>query len=323
MLLQYLQISMLNVADESFRITFAPHIERLKHSIRAVGIVQPIMVRHTVDGAYQVVAGYQRVLACQALGRQTVPALIYQHTDLSAMQAFLLNLHDNIATRSLNLIEQAGVCERLATQYGVSEEDLVQQYLPLLGFEASYKVLAQLRAIAQITVPMKQHIAAEGYPVAMAARIAEFSPSTQGALLEVIRPLRTTPHKLGELLTLIREIAARDGVTVEEILHRYQLLTVIADPNVAAPEKVTALRQTLKGVRMPIIMQRQAELASMIRSLELPQSAKVSADPYFEDQRIKLECQFRAPEELELVIDRIQQAFREQKWNRLFEWYRN
>lgn len=323
MLLQFLPLNSLNLADDSFRITCVPNVDRLKASIRAVGVVQPILVRHTVDGSYQVVAGYQRVVACQALSRQTIPALIYQHTDLSAMQAFLYNLHDNIATRHLNIIEQATVCERLGTQYGVAEEDLVKHYLPLLNQEPSYKVLHQFKAIAQLTTPMKQHIVERGYTLSMAARIAEFSPATQAALLEVLRPLRTTPNKLSELLTLIREIAARDGLTVEEVLQRYQLLSVVADPTVAAPEKVAALRQTLRGVRLPALVQRQAEFANLIQNLELPTMAKVTTDPYFEDQRIKLECQFKAPEEVEVLIQRIQEAFREQKWSRLFEWYRN
>lgn len=323
MLLQFLPLNSLNIADDSFRITCVPNVDRLKASIRAVGVVQPILVRHTVDGSYQIVAGYQRVVACQALSRQTIPALIYQHTDLSAMQAFLYNLHDNIATRHLNIIEQATVCERLGTQYGVAEEDLVKHYLPLLNQEPSYKVLHQFKAIAQLTTPMKQHIVERGYTLPMAARIAEFSPSTQAALLEVLKPLRTTPNKLSELLTLIREIAARDGLTVEEVLQRYQLLSVVADPTVAAPEKVAALRQTLRGVRLPALVQRQAEFAHLIQNLELPTMAKVTTDPYFEDQRIKLECQFKAPEEVEVLIQRIQEAFREQKWSRLFEWYRN
>lgn len=323
MLLQFLPLSSLNLADDSFRVSFSPNVDRLKASIRAVGVVQPILVRHTIDGAYQIVAGYQRVMACQALSRQTIPALIYQHTDLSAMQAFLYNLHDNIAARHLNIVEQAITCERLGTQYGVAEEDLVKHYLPMFGQEPSYKILHQLKAVAQLTTPMKQHIVERGYSLPTAARIAEFSPSTQGALLEVLKPLRTTPNKLNELLTLIREIAARDGITVEDVLQRYQLLTIVADPAVAGPEKAAALRQTLRGVRLPTLAQRQEEFASMIRSLELPTTAKITTDPYFEDQRIKLECQFKAAEDVELVIQRIQEAFREQKWSRLFEWYRN
>lgn len=323
MLLQYLPLSQLNVADDSFRIAFAPNLERLQAAIRTVGVIQPILVRHTVDGTYQIVSGYRRVLACQALHRQTIPALVYEHADLSAMQAFLYNLHDNLAIRTLNVIEQAGAGERLCKDYGVGEEEFVKHYLPLFGHEPSYKVLHQLKSVAQLTLPVKQHVAAHGFPLGMAARLAEFSPTTQGALLEVIRPLKTSPNKLAELLTLIREIAARDGTTVEEVLLRYQLLTVVADPTVAPPEKVAALRQTLRGVRLPTLVQRQTEFAGLIRSLELPAMAKLSADPYFEDPRMKLECQFRAPEELELVVERVQQALREQKWRRLFEWYRN
>lgn len=322
MLLQVLPITSLNITDDSFRMCFAPRLERLTSSIKTIGVVQPIVVRHTVDGAYQIVAGYRRVVACQALGRQTIPALVYDHSALPVFQAFLHNLHDNLATRGLNLIEEAHVLERLLGSYGIPEDDLVKTYLPLMEEDASYRVLHQLLSLMQCAGPAKTLIVEKRYALSTAARIAEFSPNTQEGLVKVLRPLRATPAKLNDLLVMIREIAARDAVSVEDVLERYQLLAVVIDPSVAPPAKVEALRKTLQGVRMPTLMERQQQFASLIRDLALPQTAKLTADPYFEDPRIKLEYQFKAPEELETLINQLQQAFDRQSWRKIFEWYR-
>jgi ParB/RepB/Spo0J family partition protein len=322
MILQYIQTNQINTADDSFRITFAPGLEELKDSIKNVGVINPITLRHTQDGTYQVVTGYKRLLACQELNRQTIPALIYEPHDLSPMQAFLYNLHDNTFTRTLNIVEKFNVCTKLIKTFAVTEEDVVRNYLPLMGEEPSYKILHQFLALQQLIEPMKQHVVENGFALSSANRIAEFTPATQGSLLDVLKHVSPSTSKLNELLTLIREIAARDGTSVEEILQRYQLLTIVADPAVAAPEKVQALRQTLRSVRLPHLTERQQQLTSLIQGLQLPQMAKLVADPYFEDPKLKLEYQFSAPEELNALVAKIQEAFDKQHWHKIFEWYR-
>ncbi len=322
MILQYIQTNQINISDDSFRITFAPLLTELKNSIKNVGVINPIILRHTQDGAYQVVAGYKRLLACQELNRQTIPALVYEPHDLSPMQAFLFNLHDNVFTRPLSIVEKFNVCVKLIKTFAVTEEDVVRNYLPLLGEEPSYKVLHQFLNLEQLIEPMKAHVVEKQVALSSAMRIAEFSPSTQSSLLNVLKHVNPSTNKLNELLTLIREIAARDGTSVEEILQRYQLLTIVADPSVAAPEKVAALRQTLRSVRLPHLTERQKQLTQLIQGLQLPQQAKLIADPYFEDPKLKLEYQFSRPEELDALVKQIQEALDKQHWNKLFEWYR-
>lgn len=322
MILQYIQTNQINASDDSFRITFAPQLDDLKNSIKTVGVINPITLRHTSEGTYQVVTGFKRLLACQELNRQTIPALIYEPHDLSPMQAFLYNLHDNIFTRQLNIVEKYNICSKLIKVYAVTEEDIVRNYLPLFGEEPSYKILHQFLALEQLIEPMKVLAIEKDIALSSANRIAEFTPSTQSSLLDVLKHVNPSTNKLNELLTLIREIAARDGTSVEDILQRYQLLTMVADPTVAAPEKVAALRQTLRSVRLPHLTERQKELTSLIQNLQLPQTAKLIADPYFEDPRLKLEYQFSNPAELTSLVSKIQEAFDKQQWQRIFEWYR-
>lgn len=322
MILQYIQISEINGSDDSFCITFAPALDELKESIKSVGVINPITLRHTQEGTYQVVTGYKRFLACQELNRQTIPALIYEPHDLSPMQAFLYNIHDNNFSRELNIIEKFNVCTKLIKVFSVCEEEVVKNYLSLLGEEPSYKILHQYLSLGQLIEPMKAHIVQHGAALSSANRIAEFTPSTQASLLNVLTHINPSTNKLNELLTLIREISARDGTSVEEILQRYQLLTIVADPSVAAPEKVAALRQTLRSVRLPHLTERQKQLTSLIENLQLPQTARLVADPYFEDPKLKLEYQFSAPEELSTLISSLQVAFEKQQWQMIFEWYR-
>lgn len=321
MILQYLPLSQVNVADDSYRITFAPRLDELKRSVKTVGLVQPIIVRHSPEGTYQIVSGYKRYLVHKELGRQSVPSLVSEPNDMSPTQAFLMNLHDNAITRPLNVIEKSTALHKLQQFYSMNEEDLVKQFLPLMGEDPSYKVLHQLLSLHQLTQPMKHHIVMSDLAVSSAARIAEFSSTTQQSLLGVLAHIRPSTSKLNELLTLIREIAARDGLTVEDILQRYQLLQIVADAATPATAKAAALKKALEGVKFPQLTERQKRLTELISGLELPNAARLVADPYFENQTFKLEYQFKQPEELNDLVSKIQDAFEKQRWHQIFEWY--
>lgn len=321
MILQYLPIAQINIADDSFRFTFAPRLDELKRSIKTVGLVQPIIVRHTSDDRYQIVSGYKRVLVLKDLNRQSLPALVMEPNDLSPTQAFLMNLHDNAITRQLNIIEKSTALHKLQHFYSMNEENLVKQFLPLMGEDPSYKILHQLLSLNQLTEPMKHHMVMSDLALSSAARIAEFSPSTQQAMMGVLSHIRPSTNKLNELLTLIREIAARDGLSVEDILQRYQLLQIVADATTPGAAKAMALKKALEGVKFPQLTERQKRLTELINGLELPDAARLHADPYFENQTFKLEYQFKQPEELNELVSRIQDAFEKQRWQQIFEWY--
>ena len=89
MLLQQLSIQQLNQADDSYRVSFSPHITELKQSIEKVGLIQPLIVRHTQDGTYQVICGFKRLLALQEIGNEKVACLVYEANELTPEKALL------------------------------------------------------------------------------------------------------------------------------------------------------------------------------------------------------------------------------------------
>jgi hypothetical protein len=258
----------------------------------------------------------------QELGRQSMPAMVHEPQDLSPTQAFLWSFHDNAITRPLNLVEKSIALTKLKQFYSMPEEELVKQFLPLMNEEPSFKILHQLFSLDSLTEPIKNYVVQTDMALSAANRIAEFTPSTQQALLGVLSHIKPSTSKLNELLALLREISARDGISVEEILNRYQLLQVVASQTATSVDKVAALRQALKGIRLPQLTERQRQLAELIQGLDLPDTARVIADPYFENKSMKLEYNFSQPEELNSLVKKIQDAFEKQKWQQIFDWYR-
>jgi ParB family transcriptional regulator, chromosome partitioning protein len=88
--------------------------EPLMHSIREVGLLQPIVVRRTDDG-FEIVAGYRRYESCRRLRWRKIPACI---TELSDKEAFEIALTENIQRKSLNPIQEADAFNRYVKEYG-------------------------------------------------------------------------------------------------------------------------------------------------------------------------------------------------------------
>src|SRR5205807_2833849 len=81
----------------------------LADSIRARGILQPVLVRPLVGGRYELIAGERRWRAARLADRDTIPAVIRHNDDAS----FELALIENMAREDLNPVEEARACAAL------------------------------------------------------------------------------------------------------------------------------------------------------------------------------------------------------------------
>jgi ParB family chromosome partitioning protein len=97
-------------------------IEGLSRSIRAHGIIQPIVVR-TVEGGYEIIAGERRWRAAQRAGLLKVPVVVraIPHERLLAVA-----LIENIQREDLNPIEEAYAYRRLADEFHLTQEQIAE-----------------------------------------------------------------------------------------------------------------------------------------------------------------------------------------------------
>src|SRR5688572_12974605 len=101
----------------------ADKLKELAESIRAQGLIQPILVRK--DGRYfRLIAGERRWRAAQLAGLKEIPALVREATDA---EAFELALVENLQREDLNPIEEAQGYRRLTEDRGLSQEQVAQR----------------------------------------------------------------------------------------------------------------------------------------------------------------------------------------------------
>jgi ParB family chromosome partitioning protein len=99
-------------------------LEELKTSIQEVGFLQPIVVRDIGGGRYEIVMGERRWRAAQAVGKESIPAIVRDtHDDAMLRDALLENIH----RANLNPLEEAAAYQQLLEEFGATHEELARR----------------------------------------------------------------------------------------------------------------------------------------------------------------------------------------------------
>jgi ParB family chromosome partitioning protein len=124
-------------------------LEELAQSIKANGVVQPILVRKTNGGRYQIVAGERRWRAAQRAGLQRIPSVIRDVPDDKMLELALI---ENIQRQELNAIEEAYAYKRLIETFHLTQETVAQRVGRDRTFVTNYLRLLRLPEDIQLLV---------------------------------------------------------------------------------------------------------------------------------------------------------------------------
>ena len=96
-------------------------LTELSQSILENGLIQPIVVRESMNGKYEIVAGERRFKAANMAGYQKVPCIVQEYTDLQSAQIALI---ENIQRENLSPIEEAEAFQTLIAMTGMTQQEL-------------------------------------------------------------------------------------------------------------------------------------------------------------------------------------------------------
>jgi len=96
-------------------------LQALYESIKASGVVQPLIVRSLSDGSYEIIAGERRWRAAHLAGVTKVPVVIRYSDEADRLEVALI---ENMVREDLNPVEEAKACAALVEDLGLSKEEL-------------------------------------------------------------------------------------------------------------------------------------------------------------------------------------------------------
>ena len=101
-----------------------PSLLALADSIRARGVLQPVVVRPLAGGRYELVAGERRLRASELAELDTIPAIVRETDDAERLELALI---ENMARADLNPVEEARACATLVADLGMSKEEVARR----------------------------------------------------------------------------------------------------------------------------------------------------------------------------------------------------
>ena len=100
-----------------------PALEEMAETIRVQGVIQPLLVREIGRDRYEIIAGERRWRGAQLAGLGTVPAVVKEVSDQSAMAVALI---ENIQREDLNALEEATGFQRLVDEFGLTHQQIAE-----------------------------------------------------------------------------------------------------------------------------------------------------------------------------------------------------
>jgi ParB family chromosome partitioning protein len=227
-------------------------ITELADSIRAVGLLQPIIVRE-VEGRLEVVVGQRRFLACKSLGWDTIPAVVRK--DMTDREAMLLSLTENVQAATLDPIERAEATERVLEEFSrdMPRQKAVERVAKELG--KSPNTIRQWLALLQTTEEVQRMVREKRIDTAVGASLAGVDRERQVELARAIAeaPISITRKEVLQVISYAKkhpEIKPREAVErVMEQLQEFSITISLPGPLYWALTRVAEkLRITIQEV---------------------------------------------------------------------------
>lgn len=201
-------------------------LEELAQSIKAQGVMQPIVVRLIAKNSYEIIAGERRWRAAQLAGLEVIPALV---RDVSDEAAIAMALIENIQREDLNPIEEAMALQRLQKEFELTQQEVanavgksrasVANLLRLINLPDEVKTLLAHgdlemgHARALLGLPAEQQVAAARQVVARGFTVRQTEALVRNMLAD--KPVKQQPVVDPDVQRLEQKLAERLGTQVQ------------------------------------------------------------------------------------------------------------
>jgi hypothetical protein len=276
--------------------------EKLMDSVKVIGIRHPICI-YASGNRYSIVSGHKRFQAASRSGLTTVPAFIVP--DLDDASRLVINLNENFGQRHYSDIEKGGILNKL-TKAGVSDEIIIEEYMPLLELERSKKLFLDLSGVEKLSPKLKKLLHRAGVPVKIFNTFYKWDGLTEAEnLFSILKP---GVNKWRDLLDLIDEVAARENTTQGDTISRDDIQKILTSSDLPAPQRYDPIHKTLHNLRYPVLSDMRKQVARSLDEMELDDKTRLRFQDTFESNELKLELKFQSEKELSQQVEKIFKA---------------
>ena len=302
---RYQAISQVDIDTEdlTFRITTRSGIEDLLGSIQKTGLIQPPVLIENPAG-YTIVCGFRRIAACRKLGWTRITARILEKT-VDRFKTAQLSIADNAFQRSLNLVETSRAL-KLLDDFGPDNQQR-REAAEALGLPISRSVTPEVKKICRLPLPIQEGILTNIINLTMALELGGLDPATAEGLVRLFDQLQVGLNKQRELLLLLKEIAAREQITIPQLIAEKPLQEVLKTVEMDRAVKRQKVRSYLRQRRFPAITKAETEYRKWVKQLKLGNNINLVPPKDFEGNTFSMTLRFNNRHDLSDLNKKIEE----------------
>jgi len=317
MLYREISLKKIDFEDETFRISEELECEPLVDSMREIGQMNPVVFLE-VEGQKKIVCGFRRLYGLRQLKASKVLARFLEEKDINLTGIFDFALWDNLSHRKLEPLETARAVYKLKNIFGLSDEILVKTYLPRLGLSPHKRSLhAQLRL--HTSIPEIRKCFKEGrLTLASVKSLSEMLPESQKTIASAMQKMHLSSSLQRKFFALLEDVAAMNDSAPAAFLNNVRVANILDNDRLSYSERGDRVFEILYRKRYPKVSQAGDLFLKRKKSLGLPGSLRITADPYFEKQDLHVEFTAADAENFRELADALSKASRKPELDLLF-----
>ena len=310
-----LDLTVIALEDDTYRITTSAAVEDLIKSIRHVGLINPPVLLRKQD-RYIIVAGFRRIAAMQKLNCRHIPVKVMPAESLP-LECIRIAITDNISQRKLDLLE----ISRALALLDECMEDRERLYAEAqnLGLPGNHHLIEKIIGICRLPHLTQAGIYQNRISLNMAVELQGFDSFTGNLLTRVFMELKLNQNKQREICSHLKEIAHREKRSTQEILLSEGIPEVLADKDLDNLQKTRAVRLNLRRRRFPNLSLSEESFQRNLRKLNLGSRISLLPPEYFEGTSLKLSLSFKNETELKEQIDILNKALTNPHLTKIFQ----
>jgi ParB/RepB/Spo0J family partition protein len=299
--IQKIPLQHIDLSDDTFSVNFLPDLQRLRSSIKEIGLIQPVLLRKKLGG-YQIICGFRRISVMKELGKSEIESKVFEEKEMNAFQLFSLSLHENLTTRGFNAVEKAVALDKLIHRFQIDPVAVIKMFLPFFSLEPNEKILNTYLALARMEDEIKTYVLKEEVSRSNIRRLSTLTPVDRKAILSLISSLKLGENRLREVLTLFKEISRRNQCREKEIVQRSEIQDVLSQKELTPSQKTERVKKVLLDLRYPKMHHMEKEFEKKRKALNLPHPISLYHSPFFEGRELRVEFQFATMEEYQTIL---------------------
>jgi len=295
----------IDTTDSFYRITTPHDKPSIDDSIHRIGLICPVVVKKA-NSQLIVISGFRRVEACRKLGWHEILCRILPE-DTPSVQCAELAITDNIAQRPLNIVEQAR-CLRLLSDANISS-NMSMEMTNSLGIPLNKNYASKLKTVLAATDLIQHGIISGKLGLPIALLLSEFSNDDADAVASLFNRILMGLNKQREVLLYLKEIAARDDISVKHLIEEDGIQSTLNNDNLDGNQKSRQIRSYLKKRRYPRLVRVEEQFHERVRDLGFGGAIQITPPANFEGSSCIMTIRFNSLHDLMRAHRKISDAF--------------